>query len=200
MGNRELHLKDKVETLPFRTEKFKIKCQVLQCNTCKEEFNNTDYPDTSLEQVYECFRRKHKIVSANEIKSFRTKIGITQGELSLILGWGKITISRYEAGAIPDVGHSRYLKMIMNVNCLESVVEDAKATIPTKLYNKIQNYLADEKMRDIAHRQAKAMKEKSYLATKTYKPSTISKTFRASKGPQAAGTYNKSVFDNWRLK
>ena len=198
MGNRQLLLKDKVEILPFRTEKFKIKCQVLQCNTCKEEFNNDDYPDTSLTQVYECFREKHKIVSADEIKSFRTKIGITQGELSLILGWGKITISRYEAGAIPDVGHSRYLKMVMTDSCLNSLMKDVRATISAKLYNKIQSYLADAKIREIAHRKAKDMKETNYPAARAYVTTKKnSKTSRIPKAPRAAGAYGKSTYDNW---
>jgi len=43
------------------------------------------------------------MLSPYEIRELRKRYGLTQKELSLLLGWGSVTMSRYENGALQDV-------------------------------------------------------------------------------------------------
>ena len=65
-----------------------------------------------------------------EIKAFRKRYGLTQGELSKLLGWGPVTLSRYENGALQDEVHDKMLRLAMNPENLMRLVEDTPEALP----------------------------------------------------------------------
>jgi transcriptional regulator with XRE-family HTH domain len=67
------------------------------------------------------------MLQAEDIKEIRKKYGITQTELSRLLGVGGATLSRYENGALQDKAHDTQLKLISDPrNMLKIVHENAE--------------------------------------------------------------------------
>jgi putative zinc finger/helix-turn-helix YgiT family protein len=76
-----------------------------------EEFVPSFSMDENLLNVRDAYRRTENLLTSVEIKSIRQKYGITQKELSNILGWGDITIQRYEKKLIQDETYDKILRV-----------------------------------------------------------------------------------------
>ena len=46
-----------------------------------------------------------------QMRALRARYGLGQRAFSLLLGWGEITLHRYERGAVPDAAHDAQLRM-----------------------------------------------------------------------------------------
>lgn len=80
-----------------------------------------------------------KIISKKEIEEILNKYNIGKKPLSLVLGWGEITIIRYLDGGIPDKLHSEVLYSIKNnPNKLLEYLEKNKKLITELAYKKVK--------------------------------------------------------------
>lgn len=115
---------------------------VAICDKCGGRIYVEDLETENRKNILTEYRRETNSVTPEEIEKFRKKYSISQRELSAILGYAKMTINRYERGAIPDKSHNDYLKIIIN-NEKEffKIVEQAYqlARITEKTYKKIVN-------------------------------------------------------------
>lgn len=102
----------KKEAINVRGELIDVEYEVLKCNECGEEYVNTETPHDPFVYAYDIYRKKHNMLQPDEIKEIRKKYGLTQGELSRLLGWGGATLSRYETGALQDKTHDNQLKLL----------------------------------------------------------------------------------------
>ena len=69
--------------------------------------------DDNLLRARDSYRFKHNLLTSAEIIRIRKKYGLNQKELSNILGWGNITVSRYETTHIQDETYDGLLRMIL---------------------------------------------------------------------------------------
>ena len=84
------------------------------CSQCGERLYVVELESVNLDRLYSKYIELTGIVSPKDIIDFREKYNISQRELVAILGWGKLTINRYERGSIPTQSHSEILKLIIN--------------------------------------------------------------------------------------
>lgn len=101
----------KREVLNIRGEDIEVEVEVYRCSECREEILGSNSTDP-FEQAYRVYRKNHCLLQPEEIKTIRKKYGLTQNELSKILGWGLATLSRYENGALQDEAHDKILRLI----------------------------------------------------------------------------------------
>ena len=104
----------KKESFNVKGEDIKIESSVLVCDTCKEDIFDEILDERNLELAYTAYRKKHNLLSPVKIKEIREKYGLSQRALSRLLGWGEITVHRYESGAIQDAPHNDILRFILN--------------------------------------------------------------------------------------
>ena len=83
------------------------------CNKCKNELIINDIENENLKRIYSKYRKIKNIITPEEIVELRKKYNISQRELTSILDFGKMTINRYEKGALPSKSHSDYLKLLI---------------------------------------------------------------------------------------
>lgn len=110
------------------------------CSSCKNDLYVSDIEDKNTKRIYKAYREKTDLISASDIIKLREKYNISQRELTSILGFGKMTINRYENGELPSKSQSDYLKLLINDNIkfISKVKEAYKNnTITEKTYNKI---------------------------------------------------------------
>ena len=134
----------RVVGIDVRSEAIEVEAKYYQCTECGMEFENTQGPD-ALEEAYREYRRRHEMLQPEDIREWRNTYGITQKELSTLLGWGGATLSRYENGALQDETHEKMLRMAMEPhNLLNLIRETPHAFIPGKRERLIQQLEAAE--------------------------------------------------------
>ena len=77
------------------------------------------------------------MLQPEDIKSFRKQYGLTQTELSQILGWGGATLSRYENGALQDEAHEKILKLVQEPSNLLKLILDTPNVLPREKGEKL---------------------------------------------------------------
>ncbi len=75
-------------------------------------FFPADIMDENLARARDAYRSKHGLLTSNEIRESRKKYTLSQLELARLLGWGDVTITRYETKYIQDETYDRLLRLI----------------------------------------------------------------------------------------
>ncbi len=96
----------------IKGEKYNYNGKVAHCSDCNSEIYVDEVNDFNLKALYDEYRKKNNIISLEEISEICSKYGIGKRPLSLLLGWGEQTFSRYCDGDIPSKQYSDVLKKI----------------------------------------------------------------------------------------
>lgn len=104
------------------------------CAECSNEVYVAGINDFNLKQLYTEFRKQHNIISLNKILEISQKYNIGKRPLSLLLGWGEQTFSRYCDGDMPTAQYSTILQKIYDdPNYYLSVLEENKDKLKSPL-------------------------------------------------------------------
>ncbi len=98
------------QTVKVRGEQFSVNVHYHRCSSCSEEFESSKSDVDTVAEAFSKYRKKHCLLTPSQIKEFRQKFDLTQKELTLLLGWGAVTLSRYENGALQNLSHDRELQ------------------------------------------------------------------------------------------
>lgn len=122
------------EEINVRGELIQVKTEFYRCLTCGGEFEriNLDNNNDPLVVAYDEYRRRKGMLRPSEIKEFRKKYGLSQKELSDVLGIGVTTLCRYENGALQEEAHDRLLRFSMVPTNLVQLVEQSSRLNPIK--------------------------------------------------------------------
>lgn len=126
---------------------------VAICNECNQDLYVNEIEDENNERIYQIYREKANIIKPEDIIKLREKYDISQRELTAILGFGKMTINRYERGGLPTKSQSDYIKLLIENDgkFIEKVKEAyEKNSINDKTYNKI---ISEEVEKDISKKE-----------------------------------------------
>ena len=113
---------------------------VAICKECHQDLYVNEIEEKNNERIYELYREKANIIKPQDIVDLRKKYDISQRELTAILGFGKMTINRYERGGVPTKSQSDYIKLLIeNDNKFVEKVKEAykNGNINEKTYGKI---------------------------------------------------------------
>lgn len=117
----ELELVRAKEVVEVRGAPIEVDAEFFKCTGCGAEFENTRGPD-SLALAYREYRRRHDMLQPEQIRDWRKQYGLTQKELSRLLGWGFVTLSRYENGALQVDAHEKILRLAMEPHNLITLI------------------------------------------------------------------------------
>jgi len=105
----------------YKTKKYKddimdieYESKIAVCSECGEELFIDEISKYNQEMIKQKYQEKYEIITTEEIKEIMTKYNIGKRPLSLLLGFGEITITRYLSGYIPTPKNSKILKQILN--------------------------------------------------------------------------------------
>ncbi|MGI6188307.1 MAG: DUF4065 domain-containing protein [Clostridiales bacterium] len=82
------------------------------CPECGNEVYVADIEDENLKALYDIYRQNNGIISLEKILEIPEKYNIGKRPLSLLLGWGEMTFSRYCEGDIPTKQYSEILQRV----------------------------------------------------------------------------------------
>lgn len=104
----------------------------------KSEFEIGKLTNENLLNARNAYRIKKGLLTSDEIVAIRETYGLSQADLARLLGWGDVTISRYESKAIQDEAYDVMLRLVRD-NPLKTL----------ELLKKNSDKFSDEKCRQI---------------------------------------------------
>lgn len=115
------------ENFNIRGEDINVEYENFKCSKCGEQYIDAVPDNDPFNLAYRKYRKIHNMLQPEDIKGIRKKYGITQNELSRLLGVGGATLSRYENGALQDKAYDSQLKLISDPrNMLKMVRENSE--------------------------------------------------------------------------
>ena len=124
----------------YKGQIVEVEENIAVCNKCGTDIFVPDIENDNLKRLYSKYKELTGLISTEEIIKLREKYNLSQRELVAILGWGKMTINRYENGSLPSKSHSDILKdIIKDEEHLKSIVKEAfqGKRITLKTYDKV---------------------------------------------------------------
>jgi len=132
----KLSLIKETENLEIRGETINVEVEYFKCAECGEKFENSRGHD-ALDIAFREYRRRHDMLQPKMIRDWRKSKGLTQRELSDLLGWGGATISRYENGALQVEAHEKVLRLAMEPHNLVKLVEESPRALASEKRNRL---------------------------------------------------------------
>ena len=113
----------------------------------------------NLLRARDAYRRQKKLLTSSEIADIRSKYGLTQSDFAFLMGWGEVTVTRYESKTIQDETYDEMMRLV-NLNPLfalqnlerhkDNFPESKYASIHDRILNIIENsnnaYLKQQEM------------------------------------------------------
>jgi len=96
----------------IKNESVKYVERVYHCDACGSEFSDGEINDSNLLNARDEYRKSHNLLTSKEIKEIREKYMLSQSDLALILGWGEVTITRYETKEIQNENYDLVLRKV----------------------------------------------------------------------------------------
>lgn len=145
----QVELVKEKETICVRGENVVVDSHFLKCSACSNTFDDPKDKFDVLDMAYRTYRNMHNLLQPEEIKSWRQRIGLTQVELSRLLGLGDVTINRYEGGKLQEVSNDKTIRLAMVPNNLLSLIHENETAISDKdKRNKLINALQEDYNRE----------------------------------------------------
>ena len=114
---------------------FSITCAL--CDECGSEMSLPGLIDKNIQEVDEQYRSAQGIVTVDDIEKIMAIYKIGKAPLSLALGFGEVTITRYLAGQIPSKEYSDVLKKALSSPAyMKKKLQENKDKIATAAFNK----------------------------------------------------------------
>jgi len=123
MKDTDVHIEDRRETLPVRGEDIEVDARVAVCSTCGEDVWLDELEDETLALAFFEYRRRHHLLQPEEMERIRRLWGLGQRAFAQLLGWGEITLHRYENGSLQDGAHDAQLRMAERPENVRTLLE-----------------------------------------------------------------------------
>jgi len=128
----------------IREEYYNYNGRKAVCDDCGQDINVPEIRDSNLRSFYDVYRQAKGIIALDKIIELPKKYGIAKRPLSLLLGWGELTYSRYMEGKIPSKQYSDEIKRLYDEPKLYlQILENSKELISETAYRKSRKAVVD---------------------------------------------------------
>lgn len=125
------------EQATFKNVKVSYDAFYLYCDAADELYMDEKQIQENDVRLKDAYRKAEGLLTSDEISGIRTKYGISQSDLCVLLGWGVKTITRYEGHQVQDKAHDSILKKIdQDPEWFLSLLNDAKKNFTVESYRK----------------------------------------------------------------
>ncbi|HRW35616.1 MAG TPA: hypothetical protein P5107_11240 [Thermotogota bacterium] len=96
----------------IKGERFLVDENVAVCTLCGHDIFNNKLENENLKRGFKKYAHAHRLLTSEEIKAIRNQYDINQKLFSKSLGFGEVTVQRYESGALPIKTFSDLIKRV----------------------------------------------------------------------------------------
>jgi len=138
--------KREVQKEIIRGQEYEFILTKAYCRECGEEMSISGLIDLNIKEREEQYRAAEGIISVEDIRKLMKIYNIGKAPLSLALGFGEVTISRYLAGQIPSKTYSDIMmKALSEPEYMERLLIHNKDKIGDTAYKKAAKAAAELK-------------------------------------------------------
>ena len=135
--NTEYSLQKRDVTRNIRDKDYTFSITVAICGKCGGEMSIPGLIDKNIQQIDRQFRSAEGLVSIEDIERLMKIYKIGKAPLSLALGFGEITITRYLEGQVPSKEYSDVMKKAMtSPSYMRERLAENKDKLTDAAYNK----------------------------------------------------------------
>lgn len=99
------------EIFTVRGEDIEVDIRVAVCDRCGGDIGLEELDDVSFRDTYSIYRARHNLLQPEQIREIRSRYGLGQKAFARLLGWGDVTLARYETGALQSEAHDAALRL-----------------------------------------------------------------------------------------
>ena len=139
------------EVYTVRREPIQVDAEVAFCETCGASIFDEERDSRNLKRAYDHYRENHNLLEVDRIRSLRESYGLSQRALSRLLGWGEVTVHRYENGAVQDKAHDTTLRLLEDPANMRRLLETNRGRLPSaiaaRLAENVEQHLQEDNER-----------------------------------------------------
>ncbi len=121
----------------FKHVKVAYEASYLYCEAAGELYMDEQQMQENDVRLKDAYRKSEGLLTSSDISGIRAKYGISQSDLSILLGWGGKTITRYESHQVQDKAHDTILKKIdQDPEWFLSLLNEARVNLSAESYQK----------------------------------------------------------------
>lgn len=148
----EYYIEEEVMIKNIKGKEFEYVGKIAFCSECKKEMFIAEIRDYNLMRLDEAFRKEEDIITIPEMEFILEKYNIGKRPLSLLLGWGELTLTRYLDGDIPTKQYSETLRKILNEkDYMQELLEKNKGVLTDIAYKRCSESLSNPDNNKIDH-------------------------------------------------
>lgn len=139
-----VYQKNFTTTYTINGHEYTVTAPALFDSNTNELIPDKELDDQAAEIARQRYRDDMGLLSPQDLKQYRAKVGLSQRNLAELTGLSPNTIALYEAGAFPTKANNRLLKsLIASDDVLQQYVADEKGNYSDELIAKVNSYLSD---------------------------------------------------------
>lgn len=110
----DYNLQKKYILKTIKNKEYTFNITIARCSMCNEEMNISGLIDKNIQEIDDQYREYEGIVSNDDIYKLMHIYKLGKAPLSLALGFGEITITRYLSGQIPSKEYSDIIRSALS--------------------------------------------------------------------------------------
>ncbi len=131
-----LRKKEMVKTI--RDKKYVFEITVAVCTECGEEMSIPGLIDKNVQEIDKQYRTAEGLVTVEDIEKLMKIYKIGKAPLSLVLGFGEVTVTRYLEGQVPSKEYSDTIKSALTSPAfMKDKLEKNREKITDAAYKKV---------------------------------------------------------------
>ena len=180
----------------IREKKYTFEITAAFCNECGGEMGIPGLMDYNMKEIDEQYRKAEEIITVEDIERLMKLYNIGKAPLSLALGFGEVTITRYLAGQVPSKEYSDImLHALASASYMKELLDQNREKIGETAYKKA--YTAATQLENLyvaVPVELLAVIAYIFSALHEVTPLTLQKLLYYIQGNYAA-IYDKPLFD-----
>ncbi|MCD4714062.1 MAG: DUF4065 domain-containing protein [Clostridiales bacterium] len=105
----EYRIEENVRTKEIKNKVIHFEEKIAYCSVCGSEIFASELRDANIEAMDSAYRITEGLITVPEIENLLEKYNIGKRPMSLLLGWGETTLTRFVSGDIPSKTYSDLL-------------------------------------------------------------------------------------------
>lgn len=139
--------KDCTTIYTINGRKYQVTAPALFDSKTNKQIPDDKLDDNAIKIARQMYRDDMGLISPEDLKKYRSKVGISQRDLAEITGLSPNTIALYEAGEFPTVANNRMLKSLFNNDdILKEYFRENENQYSDSVKEKIRAYLSGTKI------------------------------------------------------
>lgn len=133
----EYILQKKTITKTIRDKDYQFAITTAVCSECGEEMGIPGLLDQNIREVDEQYRSAEGLVTIEDIEKIMKIYKIGKAPLSLALGFGEVTISRYLSGQVPSKEYSDIMRTALtSPSSMKKLLNENRGKLADTAYQK----------------------------------------------------------------